>query len=99
MADPIDPLIILPQIAAELTAYRSLVATLKELTRDNYARPSDMVARLKNAVERNAADTERAQKTVRAIASAAGSPDANDEALIAWARESAALRKTIREGA
>ncbi len=100
MNEKIDPLSVLPDIAAEVTAHRGLVAVLREYLKSQYDAAPNLsgladlvVTRLRGARD----EANRRREFMQHVTTLAGCEN-SEQALAAWIRESAVLRRSIRAG-
>lgn len=95
----IDPLVVLPELAAELTAWRALGATLREFLKHRYCSASsipEIADRMIGIITERDRSAAANAAVMREVQSAAGVNSEQD--LIAWVREMSAMRRRIRDG-
>jgi hypothetical protein len=97
----IDPLTVLPEIAAEMTAHRGLVAILHNHLKAEHCAQTTLAGMGDVIVSRlnRARDEGRRRQEFMQHATTLARCENTEEALVAWIRESAALRRSIRAGA
>lgn len=95
MADNLDPLTFLPALAAELTSLRMLYETLRRRL-SCHANPQDVCDAVLQRLDRRDADAERKAALLTELSRISGK---TEEDLAAWARESAAIRRGLRDQA
>ena len=96
MADKLDPLTFLPALAAELTSLRMLYETLRRRLSGCHASPQDVCDDVLQRLDRRDADAERKAALLTELSRISGK---TEEDLAAWARESAAIRRGLRDQA